>query len=267
MDQLLARVASTARRPGTRLGLLTDAIGGVDGHHPVSAAPPHTDVEGVIGDELAEALHGAQVVVDACNAEWDDATVVHFYEASTHSLLTAEAAAGVGHHVVLSVVGAAGLPQSAYFRAKVAQERLIAGSAIPYSIVSATQFFEFMQGIADAATDGDLVRLPPVLTQPIAADDVASALARIAVSAPLNGVVELAGPDTFSLDELIRDLLDSHEDPRKVITDPNARYFGIAPSERALLPGSDARLGTTRFEDWSGGATTQLPQPVLVNGT
>jgi uncharacterized protein YbjT (DUF2867 family) len=170
-------------------------------------------VEGVIGDELAEALHGAQVVVDACNAEWDDATVVD------------------------------------------------------YSIVSATQFFEFMQGIADAATDGDIVRLPPVLTQPIAADDVASALARIAVSAPLNGVVELAGPDTFSLDELIRDLLDSHEDPRKVITDPNARYFGIAPSERALLPGSDARLGTTRFEDWSGGATTQLPQPVLVNGT
>ena len=183
------------------------------GHHPVSAAPPHTDVEGVIGDELAEALRGAQVVVDACNAEWDDATVVD------------------------------------------------------YSIVSATQFFEFMQGIADAATDGDIVRLPPVLTQPIAADDVATALARIAVSAPLNGVVELAGPDTFSLDELIRDLLDSHEDPRKVITDPNARYFGIAPSERALLPGSDARLGTARFEDWSGGATTQLPQPVLVNGT
>ena len=165
----------------------------------------------------------------------------------------------MGHHVALSVVGTDRLLESGYFRAKMAQEQLIQGSSIPYSIVHATQFFEFMDGIADSATDGNAVRLPPALIQPMAADDVASGVARVAVGPPVNGIVEIAGPEVFRLDELIRGRLTARNDPREVITDPQARYYGIAPSERTLLPGADARLGEIRLDDWLGNATAQAP--------
>jgi uncharacterized protein YbjT (DUF2867 family) len=228
-----------------------------DGHDPVAAAP-NTGVNTVTGEGLSEVLDGARVVVDVSNApEWDDDAVMRFFQTSSRNLLAAEAAAGVGYHVALSVVGTDRLQESGYFRAKLAQEQLIQGSAIPYSIVHATQFFEFMNGIADAATDGNTVRVPPALIQPMAADDVASALARVAVEAPLNRIVEVAGPEQFRLDELIRDVLRTRHDPREVITDPQASYFGIAPSERTLLPADGARLGTTRFDDWSRNTTGQ----------
>jgi uncharacterized protein YbjT (DUF2867 family) len=152
--------------------------------------------------------------------------------------------------VALSVVGTDRILASGYFRAKIAQEKLIEGSSIPYSIVHATQFFEFVDGIADGATDGNTVHLPPALFQPMAADDVASGVGRVAVSPPLNGIVEIAGPEQFRLDELIRDVLKARNDPREVITDPNARYYGISPGERTLLPGDGARLGKIRFDDW-----------------
>lgn len=221
-----------------------------NGHDPV-AASPDTGVNTVTGEGLSEVLDGAAVVVDVSNApDWDDDAVMHFFQTSSRNLLAAEAAAGVGHHVALSVVGTDRLSESGYFRAKIAQEELIKDSSIPYSIVHATQFFEFVNGIADAATEGNTVRLPPALIQPMAADDVASALAGVAASAPLNGIVEIAGPDQFRLDELIRGVLKARNDPREVITDPQARYFGITPGERTLLPGGSARLGTTRFDDW-----------------
>ena len=221
-----------------------------NGHHPV-AASPETDVNSLTGEGLHEALRGAQVLVDVANApDWDDDAVMDFFQTSTRNLLAAAAAAGVGLHVALSVVGTERLTESGYFRAKIAQEGLIRDSSIPYSIVHATQFFEFIDRIAAAATDGNTVKLPPALIQPMAADDVASAVARIAVGAPLNGTVEIAGPDRFRLDELIRGELKARNDPREVITDPHAQYFGIAPSERTLLPADDARLGATRFGDW-----------------
>jgi uncharacterized protein YbjT (DUF2867 family) len=200
---------------------------------------------------VAEALEGAAVVVDVSNSpSFEDAAVLEFFETSTRNLLAAEAVAGVGHHVALSVVGTDRLPESGYMRAKVAQEKLIAGSSIPYSIVHATQFFEFVGRIADGATEGDTVRLPPVLFQPIAADDVASAVARIAVGEPLNGIVEVAGPDQFRFDELIRRALSARHDPRQVVADPDARYFGARLDERSIVPGEGARLAETRFEDW-----------------
>jgi uncharacterized protein YbjT (DUF2867 family) len=221
-----------------------------NGQDPV-AASPDTGVNTLTGDGLSEVLKGAQVVVDVSNApDWEDDAVMHFFQTSSRNVLAAEAAAGVGHHVALSVVGTDRLTESGYFRAKLAQEELIRGSSIPYTIVHATQFFDFLNGIADDATDGNAVRLPPALIQPMAADDVASALARVAVSPPLDGVVEIAGPDQFRLDELVRGLLKARSDPREVITDSHARYFGIAPSERTLLPGDGARLATTRLEDW-----------------
>jgi uncharacterized protein YbjT (DUF2867 family) len=176
---------------------------------------------------------------------------MHFFQTSSRNLLAAEAAAGVGHHVALSVVGTDRLTESGYFRAKLAQEELIEGSSIPYSIVHATQFFEFVKGIADEATDGNTVRLPPALFQPMAADDVASAVAQVAVDPPVNGTVEVAGPEQFRLDELIRGVLKATGDPREVITDPQAQYFGINPGERTLLPGADARIAETRYGDWS----------------
>jgi uncharacterized protein YbjT (DUF2867 family) len=185
---------------------------------------------------------------------WEDDAVMQSFQTSSRNLLDAEAAAGVGHHVVLSVVGTDRLTESGYFRAKLAQEKLIEGSSIPYSIVHATQFFEFIDGIADGATEGDTVRLPPALIQPMAADDVASGVGRVAVGPPLNGIVEIAGPEQFRLDELIRSVLSARNDPREVITDPTARYYGINPSERTLLPGDDARIGTTRLEDWQRAA-------------
>ena len=224
------------------------------GHEAVPAAPT-TGVNTLTGDGLSEVLVGAAVVVDVSNApNWEDDAVMHFFQTSSRNLLAAEAAAEVGHHVALSVVGTDRLTESGYFRAKMAQEELIESSSIPYTIVHATQFFEFINGIADNATDGNTVRLPPALIQPMAADDVASALAQVAVGPPLNRIVEIGGPDVFHLDELIRDVLAARSDPREVITDPQARYFGIAPSERTLLPGDDARLGQTHFEDWSKNA-------------
>jgi uncharacterized protein YbjT (DUF2867 family) len=176
--------------------------------------------------------------------------VLEFFETSTSNLLAAEAAAGVRHHVALSVAGTERLSESGYFRAKIAQEQLIQDSSIPYSIVHATQFFEFIKSIAAAATDGNAVRLAPVLIQPIAADDVARAVAQVSVGSPVNGIVEVAGPEQFRLDEFIRRGLSARDDPREVIADPHARYFGAELGERTLVPGDDARVGRTRFEDW-----------------
>jgi uncharacterized protein YbjT (DUF2867 family) len=219
--------------------------------HEAVAASRDSGINTLTGEGLAEALRGASVVVDVSNSpSFEDAVVLKFFETSTHNLLAAETEAHVGHHVALSVVGTARLSESGYFRAKIAQERMIKQSSIPYSIVHATQFFEFVKSIADAATDGDKVRLAPVLIRPMAADDVASAVGRIAVGAPVNGTVEVAGPEQFRLDELIRRSLSAHNDPREVVADPQARYFGAKLSERTLVPGDDARLGGTRFEDW-----------------
>jgi uncharacterized protein YbjT (DUF2867 family) len=219
--------------------------------HQTVAASPGTGVDTLTGEGLADALAGASVVVDVSNSpSFEDAAVLEFFDTSTRNLLAAEAAAGVGHHVALSVVGTERLSDSGYFRAKIAQETLIEESSIPYSIVHATQFFEFMNSIAAAATDGNTVRLPPALIQPIAAEDVASALWGIALGPPLNGIGEIAGPDQFRLDELIRERLSATGDPRQVVTDPHAAYFGITPGERTLLPGDDVHIAHTRFEDW-----------------
>ncbi|TMG48037.1 MAG: SDR family oxidoreductase [Chloroflexi bacterium] len=221
--------------------------------HEVVAASRDSGVNTLTGEGLAEAMRGASVVVDVSNSpSFEDAAVLKFFETSTRNLVAAEAEAGVGHHVALSVVGTERLSESGYFRGKIAQEKLIRESSIPYSIVHATQFFEFVKSIADAATDGSRVRLAPVLIQPMASDDVADAVARIAVGAPVNGIVEVAGPEQFRLDELIRQDLSARNDPRDVVADPQARYFGAVLSERTLVPGDDARLGETRFEDWLG---------------
>jgi uncharacterized protein YbjT (DUF2867 family) len=226
--------------------------------HEALAASPRSGVNTLTGEGLAEALAGAAVVVDVSNAPaWEDQAVLAFFETSTRNLLAAEAAAGVGHHVALSVVGTERLAESGYFRAKIAQEKLIEASSIPYSIVHATQFFEFIPGIADAATDGATVRLPPALFQPMAADDVARAVAKVALGSPVNGIVEIAGPDQFRLDELIRGRLSAIGDPRVVVTDPHASYFGITPGVRTLLPGDDARLAATHFADWLNQTATQ----------
>ena len=196
------------------------------------------------------------MVVDVSNSpSFEDAAVLRFFETSTRNLLDAEAAAGVGHHVALSVVGTERLAESGYFRAKIAQEELIKGSSIPYSIVHATQFFEFIKSIADAATDGDTVRLAPVLIQPMAAEDVASAVGRVSVGAPVNGTVEVAGPQEFRLDELIRRGLSARQDPREVIADPDARYFGAQLRERTLLPDDRAQVGETGLDAWLSQST------------
>src|SRR6202521_2392999 len=215
------------------------------------AAAPNTGVNTLTGEGLAEVLKGASVVVDVSNSpSWEDSAVLKFFETSARNLLSYEATAGVKHHVALSVVGTDRLSESGYFRAKIAQEKLIKESSIPYSIVHATQFFEFLKGLADISFDGENVRLPPVLFQPMAADDVASAVGRIAVGQPVNGIVEIAGPEQFRVDELVRRRLASLKDPREVIADPHARYSGAELGERTLLPGNNARLGETRFEDW-----------------
>jgi uncharacterized protein YbjT (DUF2867 family) len=220
------------------------------GHEAVPASP-NSGVDTLTGEGLAEALAGAAVVVDVSNSpSFEDAAAMEFFETSTRNLLAAGAAAGVGHHVALSVVGTERLTESGYFRAKIAQEQLIRHSSIPYSIVHATQFFEFVKSIAAEATHGDTVRLAPVLIQPIAADDVARAVGEVAVGPPVDGIVEVAGPEQFRLDELIRRGLSAWNDPREVIADPHARYFGIELGERTLVPGDDPRLGATRFEDW-----------------
>jgi len=219
--------------------------------HQAVAASPRSGVNTLTGDGLAEALKGASVVVDVSNSpSFEDAAVLKFFETSTGNLLKYGAAAGVKHLVALSVVGTDQLSGSGYFRAKIAQEKLIKGSRIPYSIVRATQFFEFLKGIADASVNGDKVRLPAVLFQPMAAEDVAIGVGRIALSQPINGTVEIGGPEQFRLDELIRRRLAQLNDPREVITDPHARYSGAELSERTLVPGKDARLGQTTFETW-----------------
>ena len=230
------------------------------GHEAVAAAP-NTGVNTLTGEGLAEVLKGASVVVDVSNSpSWDDGAVLKFFETSTRNLLTYEAAARVGHHVALSVVGTDRLSESSYMRAKIVQEKLIKESSIPYSIVHATQFFEFLKGLADISMVGDKVHLPPVLFQPMAADDVASGVGRVAVSAPVNGIVEIAGPEQFRVDELVRRRLASLKDPREVIADPNARYDGAKVSDRTLLPGNDARLGETRFETWLTQPAAQIPK-------
>jgi uncharacterized protein YbjT (DUF2867 family) len=227
----------------------------------VVAASPSSGVNSVTGEGFADALKGASAVVDVTNSpSWEDAAVLKFFETSTRNLLANEATAGVGHHVALSVVGTERLLESGFFRAKLAQENLIKGSSIPYSIVRATQFFEFVKPIADLSTEGNQVRLPPLLFQPMAADDVASAIARIAMSSPVNGTLEIGGPEQFRLDELARRDLAARNDPREVISDPHARYYGIEVSERTLVPNNDARLGETRFEDWLNQSTKQAPK-------
>jgi uncharacterized protein YbjT (DUF2867 family) len=219
--------------------------------HQAVAASPNSGVNTLTGEGLSEALAGAAVVVDVSNSpSFEDAAVLEFFETSTRNLLAAGAAASVGHHVALSVVGTERLSESGYFRAKIAQEELIKESSIPYSIVHATQFFEFVKSIAAAATDGHAVRLAPVRIQPIAADDVARAVGQVAVGSPVNGIVEVAGPEQFRLDEFIRRGLSAWNDPREVVADRHARYFGAELGERTLVPGADARLGATPFEDW-----------------
>jgi uncharacterized protein YbjT (DUF2867 family) len=220
------------------------------GHDTVPASPD-TGVNTLTGQGLAEALDGASVVVDVSNSpSFEERAVMEFFTTSTRNLLEHAAAAGVKHYVALSVVGTDRIPDSPYLRAKDAQESLIKSGGIPYSIVHATQFFEFVKRIADEATEGTTVRLPPVLIQPMAADDVAKAVGRIAVGEPLNGTVDVAGPQRFRFDELIRQGLGARNDPREVVSDPHARYFGAELSERSLIPAGDARLGELRFEDW-----------------
>jgi uncharacterized protein YbjT (DUF2867 family) len=230
------------------------------GHEAVAAAP-NTGVNTLTGEGLAEVMKGASVVVDVSNSpSWDDAAVLNFFETSTRNLLTHEAAAGVGHHVALSVVGTERLAESGYFRAKIAQEKLIKESSVPYTIVRATQFFEFLKGLADISVVEGKVHLPPVLFQPMAADDVAGEVAKIAVGGPVNGIVEIAGPEEFRIDDLVRRRLASLKDSREVIADSKALYSGAKLSERTLLPGNDARLGETRFETWLTQPAAQIPR-------
>jgi uncharacterized protein YbjT (DUF2867 family) len=236
--------------------------------HEAVAASPDTGVNTLTGEGLAEVLEGAAVAVDVSNSpSFEEAPAMNFFTTATRNLLQYEAAAGVGHHVALSVVGTELLseprPSDAehtirgYFRAKLAQEQLIKQSSIPYSIVHATQFFEFVKSIADAATDGTTVRLAPVLIQPMAAEDVAKAVGRVAVAAPVNGTVEVAGPEQFRLDDFVRKGLSVRSDPRTIVADPRAGYYGVEVDERTLVPGNDARLAETRFEDW----LSQQPTP------
>jgi uncharacterized protein YbjT (DUF2867 family) len=219
--------------------------------HEVVAASPSSGVNTLTGEGLAEALTDAQVVVDVANSpSFEDKAVLEFFETAGRNLLTAEAAAGVGHHVALSVVGTDRLPASGYLRAKMAQENLIKASEIPYTILRSTQFFEFVSGIAQSATGGQTVRLSPALVQPVVSDDVAAALADVAIEEPLNGTIELAGPEPIRLDELVRRFLSATRDARKVTTDVHALYFGTELNDQSLTPGDNARIGPTRFEDW-----------------
>ncbi|CAO3453675.1 hypothetical protein [Azospirillum argentinense] len=226
--------------------------------HDALAASPKTGVNTITREGLAQAMDGAAVVVDVANAPvWEDKAVLDFFETSGRNLLAAEAAAGVRHHVALSIVGSERLPDNGYFRAKVAQESLIKASGIPHTILRATQFFEFVSGIAQAATVGGEIRLSPALIQPIASDDVVAALAEVALASPVNGTLEVAGPEAIPLDELVRRLLQATKDTRKVVPDIHARYFGDVLNDQSLTPGRNPRLGTTRFEDWLGRQTAR----------
>jgi len=237
--------------------------------HEAIAASPNSGVNALTGEGLADVLKRASVVVDVSNSpSFDEDVAMNFFNTATRNLIQYEQAAGVRHHVGLSVVGTDRLAEKGpsdaektirgYFRAKLAQERLIAESLIPFSIVHATQFFEFVKNIADASSDGTIVRLAPVLIQPMAADDVAAAVGRIAVGAPVNGIVEVAGPQQFRLDEFVLQGLRARNDPRTVVADPGAGYFGVEVDDRTLVPGKNARLGETRFETW----LTQSAKPV-----
>jgi len=222
-----------------------------DQDHEVIAASPSKGINSVTGEGLAAALADAQVVVDVANApSWEDKAVLEFFETSGRNLVAAEVIAGVGHHVALSVVGTDRLLASGYFRAKMAQENLIKTSPIPYTIVRATQFFEFVAGIAQSATEGQTVQLPPVLMQPIAADDVAAVMAETALVRPSNGTFDLAGPETIRQDDLVRQFLAATGDTRSVVTNPKALYFGLTVNDQSLTPGDNPRLGSTRFADW-----------------
>jgi uncharacterized protein YbjT (DUF2867 family) len=225
--------------------------------HEVVAASPSTGVNTVTGEGLAEALIGTQVVVDVANApSWEDNAVLPFFETSGRNLLAAEVVAGVGHHIALSVVGTERLLANGYFRAKLAQENLIKSSKVPYTIVRATQFFEFVGAIAQSASDGQTIRLPPALMQPIVSDNVAAALADVAVADPLKRTVDLADPETIRMDDLVEQFLVASGDTREVITDPQARYFGIAVNDQSLTPGDNPLIGSTRFKDWLSGTRT-----------
>ena len=221
--------------------------------HEVVAASPKSGVNTITGEGLAEALKGTQVVVDLANApQWDDKAVLEFFETSGRNLLAAETAAGVGHHIALSIVGADRSPDSGYLRAKVAQENVIKASKVPFTIVRSTQFFEFVKGIAQSATEGQTVRLSPGMMQPIAADDVAAAVTDVALADPVNGRVTIAGPEPIRMDEFVRRFLNATKDSRKVVTDAHAKYFGAEFNDQSLAPGPDdnPRLGPTRYDDW-----------------
>ncbi|MEQ9608095.1 MAG: SDR family oxidoreductase [Kiloniellaceae bacterium] len=223
--------------------------------HAVLPASPKTGVNTLTGEGLAAALMDAQVVVDVANApSFEDAAVMTFFTTAGRNLLAAEAAAGVAHHLALSVVGTERLLESGYFRAKMAQEDLIRAAGIPYTILRSTQFFEFVDGIVNSAAEGDAIRLSPALIQPIASDDVAAALAELTVAEPVNATVEVAGPEACPLDAFARKFLAARGDQRQVIADVHARYFGAALNDRSLTPGDNPRLGAIRFADWLGRA-------------
>ena len=224
--------------------------------HDVLAASPSTGVNSITREGLAQAMDGAEVVVDVANApSWEDQAVLDFFETSSRNLLAAEAAAGVRHHVALSIVGSERLPENGYFRAKVAQENLIKASGIPYTLLRATQFFEFVGGIVQSFAVGEEIRVSPALIQPIAAVDVVAALTDVALAAPVNGTVEVAGPEAIPLDDLAKRFLRVNQDNRKVVPDVNARYFGDVLDDQSLTAGKNARLGAIRFKDWLGQST------------
>jgi uncharacterized protein YbjT (DUF2867 family) len=224
------------------------------GGHEVVAASPQSGVNTITGEGLKEALAGAQAVIDLANSpSFEDKAVLEFFETSEHHLLPAEAAAGVRHHVALSIVGI-DRTDNGYFRAKVAQEKLIEASGVPYTIVRATQFMEFLRGIADSSTDGNTVKLPPVLFQPMAADDVAPLVAEAALAAPRNGIVEIAGPERAPFNEIVARYLKGVGDPRQVVSDPEVGYWGGRVEERSLVPLGEARLGRIGLDEWLRGS-------------
>ncbi|GAB7543849.1 SDR family oxidoreductase [Cupriavidus sp. 8B] len=221
------------------------------GGHDVIAASPKSGVNSITGEGLQEAMTGAQVVIDLANSpSFEDKAVLEFFETSGRNLLAAEAAAGVGHHVVLSIVGTDRAPENGYFRAKVAQEKLVKASGIPYTVIRSTQFLEFLGGIADASTDGNTVRVAPGLFQPIASDDVAAMVADVAIAAPQNGIVEIAGPERAPFNEIVARYLKAVGDPREVVRDPEARYFGGRVEEHSLVPLGETRLGRIGMDEW-----------------
>jgi uncharacterized protein YbjT (DUF2867 family) len=219
--------------------------------HEVLAAAPNTGVNTITGAGLKEAMAGTQVVIDLANSpSFEDKAVLEFFETSGRNLLAAEAAAGVGHHVALSIVGTDRTPDNGYFRAKVAQEKLIKASGVPYTIIRSTQFLEFLRGIADSSADGNKIRISPGLFQPIAAEDVAAIVADVALVTPRNGIVEIAGPERAPFNEFVARYLQAVGDPRQVVRDPEARYYGGRVEERSLVPLGEARLGRIGFDEW-----------------